>query len=194
MFIITKQTFEKIYNQVILGYVNDLTKIEEESGTNCLKFSYKRTKRIYDYYEKKRLYVRRYFMNLESKPMDRHKIGAVMIYAILKSKPFHVNKTVSNLPSQLLMANEYLAFNVALNIVELYRMDDAQSKGSNGVDSNLILPNTYHADVYIENVCKALYYVNNPNSFDIFAYANILFLLEKYSDISSNINEQENKK
>ena len=121
-------------------------------------------------------------MNLESQPMDRHKIGAVMIYAILKSKPFYVVKTIPKLPSQLLMANEYLAFYDALNIVELYRMDDALSNGNGSDRNNLILPNTYHGDMYIENVCKALYYVKNPDYFDILAYANVLFLSEKYSD------------
>ena len=109
----------KTYN-VILEYVRDLKNIQKELNVNCLYFSDKRAKRIYNYYEKKRLYIRRYFMNLESKPMDRHKIGSVMIYAILKSKPFFVFKTIPKLPNQLLMANEYLAFYVALNIVELY--------------------------------------------------------------------------
>lgn len=182
MFIITKNKFEDLYKTVILEYVKDLENIQKELNMNCLKYSDKRARRIYDYYEKKRLYIRRYFMNLESKPMDRHKIGAVMIYAILKSRPFLVAKTIPKLPNQLLMANEYLAFYVALNIVELYRMDDALSNENRSDRNNLILPTTYHGDSYIENVCKALYYVKNPDYFDIFAYADILFLLEKYSD------------
>lgn len=181
MFSITKNKFEDLYNKVILEYVKDLKNIQKELNIKCLNYSDKKGRRIYDYYEKKRLYIRRYFMNLESKPMDRHKIGAVMIYAILKSRPFYVIKTIPKLPNQLLMANEYLAFYVALNIVELYRMDDESSNGN-----DLILPNTYHGDMYIENVCKALYYVKNPNYFDVFAYADILFLLEKYNDTYLN--------
>lgn len=186
MFNITKNKFEDLYNKVILEYVKDLKGIQEELSIKCLKFSEKRARRIYDYYEKKRLYIRRYFMNLESKPMDRHKIGAVMLYAILKSRPFHVNRTVPGLPSQLLMANEYLAFYVALNIVESYRKDDVLSGGNESAGYKLIFPDTYHGDLYIENVCKALYYVKNPDNSDIFAYANILFLLEKYSDTCLN--------
>lgn len=182
MFNITKYKFEDLYNEVIFEYVKELEGIQKELNVKCLNFSDKRARRIYDYYEEKRLYIRRYFMNLESKPMDRHKIGAVMMYAILKSRPFHVARTVLKLPSQLLMANEYLAFYVALNIVELYRMDDALSNGNESGRCSLIFPDTYHEDMYIENVCKALYYVKNPDNFDIFAYANILFLLEKYSD------------
>lgn len=182
MIYITKNKFEDLCHEVICEYINDLNNIQNELNIKCLNFSRKRVKRIYDYYEKKRLYIRRYFMNLESKPLDRHKIGAVMMYAILKSRPFHVSKTVRALPSQLLMANEYLAFYVALNIVELYKMDDTRSNKDKTIGYHLILPDTYHADEYVENVCKALYYVKNPDNFDIFAYANILFLLEKYSD------------
>lgn len=189
----TKDTFIKIYTNVILKYVDELLELQKGYGLNCLKFRKNRYNKIYSFYEKERLYIRHYFMDFENKPMDRHKIGSVMIYAILKSKPFSVNRLIPNLPNKLLMANEYLSFYVALSIVESYIIDDMKERNENNIKMQLILPKTYHekqsgesnGEVYIENVCKALYYVKNMNNFDIFAYADILFLLEKHHDLSS---------
>lgn len=120
--------------------------------------------------------------------LDRHKVASCMIYAILKSKPFKVNRMVRNLPEKILLANEYLAFFVALNIVEMYKLDEMRDKG---VESNyqIIIPRTYHEDdeennTYESNFCKSLYYLSMENikRYDVFAYADILFLLEKYTD------------
>lgn len=175
-----KDTFNKFRSNVLDLYVKEL---ENCDFCNCLKVKKNNIGKIYHFYERKRLDIRRFFMHLETKPMDRHKIGAVMIYAILKSKVFQVNRMVENIPDELLMANEYFAVYVALSIVESYKRDEI------GSDDWLInIPETYHEkddnvkSVYINNMCKALYRISNINHFDIFAYANILFLLEKYTD------------
>lgn len=193
----TWEKFQEIYEEVILKYAEDLIKLQEKDNIKCLTYNHKRKKKIYDFYESKRLYIRRYFMDHEDMPMDRHKIGAVMMYAILRSNLFKVNRLIPNLPNKLLMANEYLSFYVALSIIESYMSDDAKEKPKDNVDVKLILPDTYHesnsrkseGEVYIDNVCKALYYVKNKKYLDIFAYADILFLLEKHHDLSLILNQ-----
>lgn len=184
----TKEKFIDIYKNVLLKYVSDIENIEKNFKKNCIKFNSRKAMKVYDFYEKKRRYVRRYFMEKENQLIDRHKIGAIFIYAVLKSKPFSVNKLISDLPDPLLMANEYLAIYMGLSIVESYRKYSSATT-ANQVSENLILPSTYHGgtpqdcgEEYINNICKALYYIKNPNYFDIFAYADILFLLEKYTD------------
>ena len=120
--------------------------------------------------------------------LDRHKVASCMIYAILKANPLKVDRMVRNLPEKVLLANEYLAFFVALNIIEMYKLDEMREKG---VESSyqIIIPKTYHEDdeennTYEGNFCKSLYYLSmeNINKYDVFAYADILFLLEKYTD------------
>lgn len=190
-----RQCFQDIWKDVISKYVDEIESIDELSGYNCLKFRKYKVNRIYHYYEKKRLEIRRYFMNLESKPMDRHKIGAVLIYAILRSNLFQIKKRAKcSLPEQLLMANQYLALYVGLSVVESYKRDDYISTHKElpqeDIDKQrssweLILPHTYHGDsagAYIHTTCKALYYNTRSANFDVFAYANILFLLERYTD------------
>lgn len=54
------------------------------------------------------------------KALDRHKVASCMMYAVLKSRVLKVNRLVSHLPNRLLMANEYLAVYVGLNIIEQY--------------------------------------------------------------------------
>ena len=192
--------YEYFYKHVIHKYVQDIQGIDKSQKKPCLIYRSKKANKIYHYYEQKRLTIRRYFMQLETHPMDRHKIAAVMIYAILKSRPFKVNDTIPDLPNQLLMANEYLAFYVALSIIESYKQDECLSLGVNEADIlenqskwKLSLPRTYHGNIemrgeeYIDNTCKALYYLRNPERFDVFAYSNILFLLEKYSDTINHI-------
>lgn len=125
-------------------------------------------------------------MNLETKPMDRHKIGSVLIYSILKSHIIKVTKlTKKSLPHALLMANEYLAVYVALSVIESYRIDDNGGfNEANPMGCCLEIPLTFHnegSNAYIDNLCKALFYLRNINEFDIFAYANIMFLLEAYT-------------
>lgn len=175
-----KIDFKNFCTKVIEPYINDLI---GNDFCNCLTIRKHNIYKIYLFYEQKRFEIRHFFMHLKTKPMDRHKIGAVMIYAILKSNIFKVNRMVKNIPDELLMANEYLAVYVALSIVESYKRDEINS------DNWLInIPETYHEknnnveSVYINNMCKALYRISNINHFDIFAYANILFLLEKYTD------------
>lgn len=189
-----KKDFYEFYNNVIQKYIDEFLDEDKRSGYNCLTFRKNKVRNIYIYYEKKRLEIRKYFMNLESKPMDRHKIAAVMMYSILKSKVIKVNKFIPNLPSVLLMANEYLAFIVALGIIESYRKDQFKDNSKNNNCYMLNLPTPYHGvsnhnasdcnnDIYITNTCKSLYYLTNWRKFDIFAYSNILFLLEKYTDL-----------
>lgn len=184
----TKEYFGKFCEEIIIPYTDQLKKIDDDLGVKCLEFNRKSLNKVYGTYENKRMEIRKYFMNEENKPMDRHKIGSVMMYAILKSRLLHIhNLYKTRVPHQLLMANEYLAVYVALSVVESYRRDDCKTNGFDvsACDEKLwrlLLPNTYHDDSYIDNLCKSLYYIPDISKFDIFAYSNILYLLEIYTD------------
>ena len=185
-----REKFESFYTDVLSKHIEELMEIDKKSGLNCLKRVSGTERKIYNNYENKRKQIRRFFMNLECKPMDRHKIGAVMMYAVLKASPIRVDKSIPNIPDELLMANEYLAFYAALSIIDSYRRDEF---GIDTVECDLILPATSTdakdddaGATYINNTCKALYYIDDAENFDIFAYANILFLLEKYTNIKKS--------
>lgn len=131
--------------------------------------------------------------------LDRHKVAACMVYAILKVSPIKVNMWISNLPEKIVLANEYLAFYTALNIIEMYKLDEFNDENIDR-DYQIIVPRTYHEDenpqnTYESNLCKAWYYIkiDNIEKFDTLGYANVFFLLEKYTDTYLKLKEEKSR-
>lgn len=184
-------SFYEYYDKVINVYINE---IKQMDSYHCIKPVSEHCKRkVFEYYQLKRDELRRVYMKSPSQPLDRHKVAACMIYAILKTKVIRVNKMKDRLPDYLLMANEHLAITVALNIIELYKYHDNEKKQDVDISDfqyEIILPKTYHENrndssmycTFMCNLCKYLYFVKRVKYFDVFAYATILFQLEKYTD------------
>lgn len=176
--------FYDFCDEVINKYIQEI--LEEDKSVQCLSFKKRKLSNIYVNYEKKRVKVRKKYMQDPNKPLDRHKIAACMMYAILKSPVFKVNRLISNIPERLLLSNEYLAFYVGLNIVEMFKR--AETKYEFHKDYLLCFPVTYHVNeeykegTFVYNTCKALSYIKRIRYFDIFGYSTIFFLLERYTD------------
>lgn len=178
----TYNDFKEYFDKSIQKYYDDIKFIDNKQfDGQAISLKKNRLKLVYLYYESFRKEIRKLYMSEESKPMDRHKIASNMMCSLLKAKIINVNRLIPHLPLELLLANEYIAFYCAINIVELYKSDLTKKKYC------LILPPTYIDDEddnksYTENVCKALYYSKKFTINDIFSYANILFMLECYTD------------
>lgn len=171
--------------EVIKPYAEQIKIYAQETGhSQCIKLRERNYRKIYVHYQRKRKEIKNNYMEPPVKALDRHKVAACMIYAILRSEVIRVNKQITRLPNELLMANEYLAVYTAINIIEQYKRDEI------GIESEykLIFPTTYHEEddkksAFIDNLCKSLYYLRSKIKFmDIFAYSAILFFMEKYTD------------
>lgn len=186
------EDYKNFYEIVIKGYIDEL--IDFDSKCNALTFNAKAYKAIYNYYEKKRIEIRTVYMSDTAKPIDRHKTASCMMYAILRAKVFSINKSIPCLPEPIRLANEYLAFYVAINIIEQYKRTDLVD--GERLDSNyhLIIPNTFYEsqvnqmtgevdNSFISSICLTLANIKNLKYFDIFAYSSIMFLLEKNTDV-----------
>lgn len=181
------EDFEDFCSKVIDNYIEELLEYQNDHNYKCIKKSKRARNNIFKFYQRKRNEIKNNYMEKPSqneKALDRHKVASCMMYAILKSKVLRVNRFVPNLPNKLLMANEYLAIYVGLNIIEQYRIDDGKKENTN----KLIFPMTYHEtdseeSDFINNLCKGLYYLRRKiDTMDIFAYSTILFFVEKYTD------------
>lgn len=176
---------ENFFETVVEKYLQDIEeKFSEYKDCIRIRNSNKDIKKIYKFYEKERERVYRY-MSIDVKALDGHKVASCFIYALLKYKLVKVNKLKRKIPEELLMINEYLACTVAMNIVAMYHRNAKK-------DSSFILyiPKTNHDSdqnnsAFVSNFCKALYYLRSSSRFDPFAYSNILFLLEKYTEVVS---------
>lgn len=179
-----KNDYDDFFSIVIRPCIDKIIVETEQYG--CHYVGGKCQNSIYHHYQNKRDFIKdRYMKKAEDAALDRHKVAVCMMYAILKTKPIKVNRFIPDLPEKALLANEYLAFFVSLNILEMYRKDQL---GENA-DCEIILPRTYHEDSenksdFLSNTCKALYYIGlqGIEKLDVFAYSSILFLLEKYTD------------
>lgn len=186
-----KQDFNTFFSEVILKCMGDLEKYAEEElpSVDCISAKKNINKKIFKYYQRKRNFVRYNYMSKKTPvALDRHKVAACMVYAILKAYPLKINRWISNLPERIILANEYLAFYVALNLIEMYEVDVRKEKGIQK-DYQIIVPRTYHEEdkpqnTYESNLCKAWNYIkiHNMEQFDVFGYANVFFLLQKYTD------------
>lgn len=190
------QNFDEFYTIVIQECINEIENYAKTSGFTNLECFFQKEHNcktdisIYHNYQKKRDYIKYNYMSKETPvALDRHKVAACMVYAILKSTPIKVNMWITNLPEKILLANEYLAFYVALNIIEMYKLDEFNDKNVND-NYQIIVPKTYHEDenpknTYESNLCKAWYYIriDDMRKFDALGYANVFFLLEKYTDL-----------
>lgn len=198
------QNFDSFFDTVIMPCISAIEEDAKAKGyehLECFKKSDKvkgkeRIKKsIYRNYQNRRDYIKHNYMNKKAEvALDRHKVASCMVYAILKVNPIKVNMWIPQLPLEIVMANEYLAFYVALNIVEMYEFDRIKSeKAKDDNDENIpniIVPRTYYEstnpeNTYESNLCKAWYYIkiDNIKKYDVLGYANVFFLLQKYTEI-----------
>lgn len=202
--------FDTVVNPCIMAIKED-AKTKGFENLECFKKndnddkSNKRIKKsIYRNYQNMRDYLKYNYMSKKTEvALDRHKIASCMVYAILKSNPIKVNMWIPQMPLEIVLANEYLAFYVALNIIEMYELDRIESEGRNDDNekfSNIIVPKTYYEsdnpeNTYESNLCKAWYYIkiDNIKKYDALGYANVFFLLQKYSEVYKKWNEASEK-
>ena len=134
------EDFEDFCVQVIDKYIADIEELQEKENCKCIKVKAYAKRKIFKYYQRKRDEIKNNYMEKPAKSLDRHKVAACMMYAVLRSKVLKVNRFIPHIPTKLLMANEYLAVYVGLNIVDQYRKEDGIDEPRN----KLIFPITYH--------------------------------------------------
>lgn len=176
-----KVDFDEFKIKVLKPYLDELK--EYDAPYNCLKINLNYLDRIYWNYQKIRNIIKLNYMDKDSYALDRHKVGASFIYGILCSNVIHVKSENRNLPPHLLMANEYFAVNVAINIVEMYK----RTTDEGCEEYNILIPRSYHEkgetnNQFLYELCLGLYEQNIKKCFNVFAYSTILFQMEEKTD------------
>lgn len=99
--------YDTVIEQCIKGIKENCQK-EGFSDLKCLRIKANIKKSIYRNYQKKRDFIKYNYMSRKtSVALDRHKVAACMVYAILKTNPFKVNMWIPHLPEKNDSKNMY---------------------------------------------------------------------------------------
>ena len=185
-----KETFSKYWDIIFLPKISELNK---KTG-KTVRLRDESPELIWQAFEKLNRSVLKKIEN-PAEQKDRHKIASLLALAILKIEPLYYPKDAED--PLVLLANEVLAFHGALGVVRSIRIQCARKEHDVIVEKilkkNFIFPPcpAPHED-YPLHIYKALHYSKMNNSFDIFLFAHILFLIESYtiSEGKSQIIEQ----
>lgn len=190
---ISTDEFDIIWDKVVCRLTVELSKdynLKYKNLNNCRR----RARKLYRKY--KDIFIKSY-MYWNTDKIDKHKSAACYMKSLLVIKPIYIpflerikiglvpskSKYDFNVIETLLLINEYLAFSVGVTIVDCYiARNYEEDKSKHPLEHCICIPTPFHdgEDEYIKDVCLDLYYTPT-RLINIVTYANIFFLLEKYS-------------
>ena len=177
----TNENFEDIWDNIILKLFDEITPQKDVFIASRSKY------KIYKEYQKQKTFLKLNYMENPNTHLDRHKIAAGMLYAIVKVQPIRIKKVSiwrnfwcnKRYSYSFLMLNEYLGLYTAFSIVESFReYEQSIDKCATFQRSGIKLPMTCNGEDYIYNTCLDLYLSKKKNKINILTFANVLFLLE----------------
>ncbi|MDE7432561.1 MAG: hypothetical protein K2N34_11710 [Lachnospiraceae bacterium] len=136
--------------------------------------------------------------------LDRHKVCACYMYAIIKANTLNCLLADSDTERCYLALNENLAITVGMSVLRAFILSSincneelpAATKETlrKRIDNGVIFPDCNHGD-YRNNFVSELYYTKKENNYNILSLANTLFLLETHTLQTEAIHKQgKNKK
>jgi hypothetical protein len=184
-----KEKFNILWEKSYLPYVDYLKKIATNS-----RFNNEARDIIWQEYEETKSVLHTYMTDPDGK-IDRHKVSAIIIFSILKIEPFKlVLPDNEKLKPIEVLTNEAFAFHCALSTLKSFIVTDAVLKNDEKrikQFDDFIFPKCEHGD-YSLYFIKSLYYSKKNKKVDIFSLANLLFMIEKYTELhNNNINVSE---
>lgn len=173
------QCYEKIISPVIKEYRKTYYGICEHPNTKDL---------IRTNYEKFVRHCREEYMDNQEEPIDRHKVSACYIYAVLKSHVLSCCLSHETGDKTDIYVNERLALCLGMSILRAYVCSKAKQLKNEETKSTILelfkgelkFPKTNHGD-YKQNLIQQLYYTRKENNYNILALANTMFMLEVYN-------------
>ena len=176
----TKSKFDEIWNNIVLPIYKEIT------PENEFYIKHYANEKIYKEYQKQKNFIRYNYMEDINTHLDRHKIAACIMFAIVKVHPLKIKKRtllrryLNKTPyeKRYVLLNEYLALYSALSVVESFRQDDIKNQRINFDRPGVCQPMTTNGESYIHNTCLDLYFAKRHNKINILTFANVFFLLE----------------
>ncbi len=182
-----KETFDALWNN---GISIKAERIVDENKGNVV-FDRESKERIFKEYNKLRDYTKISFMQNPDGLLDRHKVCACLIYAIIKSKPLVYDNNENGVGMQYVF-NESLAITIGLSLLYNYIVSSG-SENAQWLKSGFVFPKTdeNRQASYESLLCLMLFYDVKNKQYSILALANILFMIEEYTKLSAELKQSE---
>ena len=171
------EKFNEVHEEIIKPLIRELMDDQYNKCNKCLSLKKDYDKKIYKQYEKLRKEIKRRDMYAEVEYIDRHKIGACMMGAIVLVSPISVKTTLQDIPERMIFANEGLGFYTAICMLESFLEEENLKIYYPNVDSDM------DADmpIYVRNTCIDLFKAKLEHRYSVLTFSNVLFLLEELS-------------
>lgn len=172
------ETFDIIWKDGIVKKGREIV----DRNVGKVEFDEKSKDRILNEYNKLRDYCKISYMRNPDGLLDRHKVCACLIIAIIKSSPLIdvANEGISEMKT---IYNENLAMSIGLSLLNNYILTANQHDKEylKIFSEGFRFPETSRDTRYQELLCLMLHYDIGHNNYSILALANILFLIEEYT-------------
>lgn len=179
-----EETFETIWREGIKAKSEEIV----ERNVGKVVFDTESKERIFREYTKLRDYTKISFMRNPDGLLDRHKVCACLIYAIVKSKPLVYDDSDNEMGMKNIF-NENLAMTVGLSLLYNFIIS-AEQDNSKWVKKGFEFPKTERDATYQQLLCLMIYYDIKNNQYSILALSNILFMIEEYTKVC-NLSDEE---
>lgn len=142
------------------------------------------------------------YMEDASGKIDRHKVCACYMYAIVKANVMSCKLADSDTEQSYLALNENLAITVGMSLLRAFVLasidssvelsQDTKNMYRSRIDKGIIFPQCNHG-IYRENFAAELHYTGLEGNLNILSLANTLFLLEIHTLETEVVHKQERK-
>ena len=171
--------WEKVIQCVISNYQNRFAHISIKTNAKEI---------IFEYYSRLNQECKQYYMEDVNGKLDRHKVCACLMFAILQANVLHCEIAESDTDERYLVLNEHLALTVGLSLLRAFIVADItnndglehKQKLIELLDNGIKLPKTNHGN-YEENFISELYYTKKFYKYNVLSLSNTLYLLEIYT-------------
>lgn len=192
-----RMSYDQIWGMVIRPTIEDYEKRFSE-----IAVAHNAQEIIWQEYGKFNRHCKKQYMEDAGGKLDRHKVCACYMYAIVKSHVMSCRLADSDTEQSYLALNENLAITVGMSLLRAFILasidsseelaDEKKELYKSKVDNGIVFPVCNHG-VYRENFVSELHYSDLERNYNILSLANTLFLLETHTLETEAVHKQAKK-
>lgn len=186
-------TYNEIWEKVIYKGLRMYSDIYDFQFKNDLKLQ-EDIEKNFNYFKT----ICKNYMNPTIKVLDRHKVSACLMYAIIKTDLFDYQPQQKSSENKIIIVSEQMAITVGLSLLRTYIVNKCNSRGENKSKEDwerdkaifkdgFKLPgeteglnDVNHGD-YRDNLALELHFTKEEGTYNILSLSNTLYLLEMYN-------------